>query len=287
MYKAIAPGAVGIRGLSLPDSIALAARHGFAGVTFDVREAATLAEQGGVGRVRALFEAAGVRPASWGLPVAWAEDRWRDDLAALPRLAAVAAELGCDRCTTWMPSGSDSRPFQANFDWHVERYLPIAEVLADHGCRFGIEFIGPRTYRARFRHEFVYSLDGLLDLARAIGTGNVGVLLDAWHVYTSGDPMSVVGKLAARDVVLVHVNDAPPGIAVDEQLDQVRALPTETGVLDLVGFMDGLRAIEYDGPVIPEPFSQRLVDRAPTDPDGVAAEVKASMDALWRVGGLT
>lgn len=283
MYRALSPGAVGIQGLPLPRAIELAARAGFAGVGFDVREAATLAEDGGVARVRELFERAGVRPAHWNVPVAWQRDTWRDDLADLPRLAALARELGCDRCTTWMPPGSDLRPFAENFAWHVERYRAIAEVLKAHDCRFGIEFIGPKTQRARFRHAFIYSLDGLLELSRAIGTGNVGVLLDAWHVYTAGDAMDVVRRLSNRDVVLVHVNDAPAGIPIDQQDDHVRALPTETGVIDLAGFMRALRAIGYDGPVIPEPFSQRLNDRAPTDPEGVAREVARSMDALWRL----
>ena len=65
-------------------------------------------------------------------------------------------------------------------------------------------------------------------------------------------------RLQRSDVVVVHVNDAPAGVAVDEQLDQVRALPGETGVLDLAGFLQALREIGYDGPVTAEPFSQRL-----------------------------
>jgi sugar phosphate isomerase/epimerase len=283
MYKALSPGAVGIRDLPLAQSIELAARHGFEGVSFDVREAAALAADGGAGRVRDLFTRAGVQPAHWNVPVAWSQDTWRDDLAELPRLAALARELGCDRCTTWMPPGSDTRPYAENFAWHVERYRAIAEVLKAHDCRFGIEFIGPKTQRAQFKHEFIYSLAGLHELSEAIGTGNVGVLLDAWHVYTAGDAMDVVRTLTNRDVVLVHVNDAPPGIPIDQQNDHARALPVETGVMDLAGFMRELRAIGYDGPVIPEPFSQRLNERAPTDPDGVAREVGQSMDALWRL----
>jgi len=40
------------------------------------------------------------------------------------------------------------------------------------------------------------------------------------------------GVLADPKVV-VHVNDAPAGIARDEQIDTVRTLPMETGVIDL------------------------------------------------------
>ena len=65
---------------------------------------------------------------------------------------------------------------------------------------------------------------------------------------------------------MVHVNDAPAGIAWDEQIDTVRTLPMETGVIDLAGFMQALQEMGYDGPVMPEPFSQRISDLAATDP---------------------
>ena len=48
-----------------------------------------------------------------------------------------------------------------------------------------------------------------MDLAAAIGTGNVGLLLDAWHLYTGGGSIDDLDKITAKDVVVVHVNDAP------------------------------------------------------------------------------
>jgi sugar phosphate isomerase/epimerase len=88
-------------------------------------------------------------------------------------------------------------------------------------------------------------------------------------------------------VVAVHVNDAPAGIPRDEQIDTVRALPLETGVIDLAGFMRRLQAIGYDGPVMLEPFSQRLESLAASDPVAAVQEAGRAMDALWRVAGLT
>ena len=287
MYATISPDALGIRALSLSDAIAIARDSGFAGLSFDSRAAARAADEHGPAAVQEQFARAGVKPAIWNLPVAWrADDQWQADLRELPRLAATARELGATRTTTYMPSGSDERPFAENFDWHVARLRPIAEVLRDEGCRFGIEFIGPNTFRAAFRHEFIHTLEGVMELIAAIGTGNVGVLLDAWHLYTSGGTIADLERLTNRDVVVVHVNDAPAGVARDDQIDTVRALPMETGVIDLVGFMRALESMGYDGPVMPEPFSQRLNDLAATDPPAAAREAARSMDALWRAAGL-
>jgi sugar phosphate isomerase/epimerase len=282
MYATIGPDQLGIRGLSLSDAIALARNAGFAGLAFDSRAAARAVDEQGLAAVQEEFGQAGVKPALWNLPVAWRDDdQWQADLRELPRLAATARELGATRTATYMPSGSDERPFRENFNWHVARLRPIAEVLRDEGCRFGIEFIGPTTYRAAFRHEFIHSLVGVMELNAAIGTGNVGLLLDSWHLYTSGGTIAEMERLTNDDVVVVHVNDAPAGIAPDEQIDTVRTLPMETGVIDLVGFMRALRKMGYDGPVMPEPFSQRLNDLAATDPEAAAREAARSMDALF------
>lgn len=288
MFTTLGPGAIGIKGLSLPDSIDLAAKSGFQGVTFDPREVATLAGAHGIAHVRALFTDAGILPASWNLPVNWRDDDQRPvDLAALPGLTALALELGCDRATSGIMPGSNDRPFAEQYTWVTDRLRPVAESLAASGARLGIEFIAPKTLRDTFTHEFVYSLNGMMDLASDLGTGNVGVLLDLWHHYTSYGTIADILALQERDIVAVHVNDAPAGIPVDEQQDLSRALPLETGVLDAKSFMAALKTLGYTGPVMPEPFSQRINDLAVTDPLAAAKQTAASMAKLWQLAGLS
>jgi sugar phosphate isomerase/epimerase len=98
----------------------------------------------------------------------------------------------------------------------------------------------------------------MMELAGAIGTPNVGLLLDSWHWYTSHGTVQELLRLSSKDVVHVHVNDAPSGVPVDEQLDNRRRLPATTGVIDLKGFINALVKIGYDGPVECEPFDQEL-----------------------------
>ncbi len=287
MFTMLSAGAIGLKGYGLADSVALARESGFDAVQFDLREAADLADAEGIDRVVSLFADAGVRPGAWNLPVAWRDDSQRDvDLAALPRLLEVAAALDCRRATSGIMPGSDDRAFDDNMDWTVARLRPAAAALATSGCVLALEFIAPATYRARFTHEFVYTLGGILDIADKVGTGNVGVLLDAWHLYTSGGTVADMTGLTADQVVVVHVNDAPAGIPLDEQIDTVRALPVETGVIEIVAFMHALRDIGYDGPVMPEPFSQALDDLAARDPGAAAREAARTMSNLWSAAGL-
>lgn len=176
--------------------------------------------------------------------------------------------------------------YDENFTWHVERFRPIAQILADHGCMFGIEFLGPKTLRDAHKYSFIYTLDEMMELADAIGTGNVGLLLDAWHLFTSGGSLDDLDKISNTNIVTVHINDAPAGIPWDELQDTVRCLPMETGVLDLVGFMQKLESLGYDGPVTTEPFNQALNTLAADDPQAAAKKVSDAMDRLWRASGL-
>jgi sugar phosphate isomerase/epimerase len=281
MFKNLNAGAIGIRGMPLAETVDLAAATGYSGIDFDIREARTLSEAHGVEHVQSLFSRAGVSPGLWSLPVDWRNDQWRHDLTELPRLAELGCELGCKRTATWCPSWSDELEYADNLRWHTERFRTIAEILREYDCRLGIEFIGPSTMRDGHLYEFIHTLDGMIELAGEIGTGNVGLLLDAWHLYSSGGSMSDLDRISADDIVTVHVSDAPTDTPLDELMDNVRFLPLETGQIDLPGFLRKLRTMGYDGPVTTEPFNARINAVAEQNPKQAAAEVSDALDRLW------
>jgi sugar phosphate isomerase/epimerase len=193
------------------------------------------------------------------------QESWQACLQALPAACEIAQAIGATRYATWVPPTSDTRPYDENIRFHVERFQPIAEIMGDYGVRLGLEFIGPKTLRVGKAHEFIWNMGQMLDLCDEIGTGNVGLLLDAWHWYASYGTLDDLRKLTNDNVVYVHINDAPAGVPVDEQLDNVRDVSGATGVIDLAGFLQCLRDIGYDGPVTPEPFCARLSQMTPED----------------------
>jgi sugar phosphate isomerase/epimerase len=93
-------------------------------------------------------------------------------------------------------------------------------------------------------------------------------------------------RIRADDIVTVHVNDAPAGVPRDQLVDNVRRLPMETGVIDLPAFMRKLAQLGYDGPVTPEPFSERVNTIASQDPLQAAQITAQAMDRLWQASGL-
>jgi sugar phosphate isomerase/epimerase len=112
------------------------------------------------------------------------------------------------------------------------------------------------------------------DLLAEIGRDNVGFLLDTWHWYTAQETVDDLLTLRGADVVLCHMNDAPAGVPVEQQVDNRRGLPCSTGVIDMKGFLGAMGRIGYDGPLVCEPFSQDLRGRPPEE---VLAVVAASM----------
>jgi len=118
----------------------------------------------------------------------------------------------------------------------------------------------------------------MMELVTAIGTDNVGLLLDSWHWYTSHGTVEELSQLSNKDIVHVHVNDAPSGIAVDQQVDNRRGLPVTTGVIDMKGFVNALVKIGYDGPVEVEPFDQEL---RKLEPDAAVQKTAESLDRVW------
>ncbi len=253
MYPSLNPSVLGLT-VGLEEGLALASRHGFVGYHFELPEAATL----GAERVLELASAHGLRLAASGFPVEFREDeaRYRHDLAALPALAQTAAELGVSRTSTWIMPFSDERTYRQNFAFNRSRLEPAAEVLAAHGIRLGLEYIGPKTMWTSRRYPFAHTMTEMLELCAAIGP-NVGLLLDSFHWHTAHETAADLRALNAEQIVDVHLNDAP-AVPTDEQQDRVRELPGATGVIDIATFLTAIRASGYDGPVMVEPFSERL-----------------------------
>ena len=284
MYKNLCAGAVGIR-VTTVELAALAEKFRFGGIDLDVSEAAELLDGGREGLLKTIFERHGIKAGGFGLPVEFRkdEDAFQADLKKLPRLAKAAAGMDCRRCPTWILPASDELPFDENFELHRRRLKACAEVLAAHGIGLGLEFVGPRTMRAGKAHEFIWNMSGMLELAEAIGTGNVGLLLDCWHWYTSEGTAEDILALKPEQVVYVHVSDAPAGIPVDRQIDNKRAMPGATGVIDIAAFLKALSEIGYDGPITAEPFNPELKAMSAED---AADVVGGALDRIFARAGI-
>ena len=256
-------------GLDLPAkaTLELASEAGFEGVDLMVRD---IVESGGdLRELRARMNDLGLRGGAWPLPVTWRADgeRFAHDLGRLPKLAAAAAALGLTRTGTWVMPETPERPeseaaradhLAAIGDLHLLRLGAIARVLAEHGCRLGLEVIGVASSRTGRGWPFVTRL---AELDRWLGTlwdeaPNLGILLDGFHLYAAGETIEAGLKWGVDRVVWVHLADLPAAATPDRGAirDDDRGLPDECGVIDSRSLLQRLAEGGYDGPVTVEPL---------------------------------
>ena len=253
MKLSLCGAGLGAGKLSLLEFAELAARTGYSGVDFGISSAQRLAgELGGTAALCEKFHSLGVAPATFGLEVEWRQGdaAFEAGMATLAEKAAVAQELGCTRCCTWMPSATSD----GSSEWRtrtVARFREIGKVFADYGVRFGLEWVGPHHLRAGGENQMgpnptVWTMPQTLELIAETGQSNLGLLVDSYHCYTTGITEDELAALTDSQIVHVHINDAPVGVGPAGAKDGQRVVPG-TGEINLASFISGLTRAGYSG----------------------------------------
>lgn len=278
MTLSLSPGAIGVSA-DQREVIRLAAKHGFTAVEPFAQFLAGL-DDAARDELLAELKTKGLAWGVAGLPVDFRGDdaRFEQGLAELPRLATALQRCGATRVGTWISPGHNSLDYDANFERHRQRLTKIAKILKDHGLRFGLEYVGTPSLRARSAHPFIFNLSGARKLIAAIGIGNVGLILDSWHWWTASDTEAALLELRNEDVVAVDLNDAPAGLTLEQQQDGQRELPAATGVIPVKKFLDALRQLGCDAPIRAEPFNKTL--NAMENEEACAATIAALRKAM-------
>jgi sugar phosphate isomerase/epimerase len=270
----LSPGAIGIKA-DQAQTLDYAVQYGFTSIE---PFPAQLAAMSGADfdRLQTRMKQANIVWGASGLPVEFrqSEERFTDDLKKLPALSAALQKAGVTRVSTWILPASDNLTYVQNLDFHARRLKEVAAILGGNGQRLGLEFVGPKTAWTSKRYPFVHSLREMKDLIAVIGKPNVGLLLDSWHWFTAGDTTADLRSLTNAEIVSVDLNDAPAGIAIDQQRDNVRELPGSTGVIDIATFLNTLNDLGCDAPVRCEPFNDPLRKMPP------AQALQTTIDAM-------
>ncbi|QDT12207.1 sugar phosphate isomerase/epimerase family protein [Planctomycetes bacterium K23_9] len=269
---------VGIKA-DLKQAIQLASDNGFESVAPD---AGYLAKLSGVQRADLLAQMKD-KNLTWGsagLPVDFRKDdaTFRGGAGNLPKMAKALQQAGVTRVGTWLMPCHDELTYVANFRQHARRLRECATILKDHGQRFGLEYVGPKTLWASKRHSFVHSMRETKELIAEAGVDNMGFVLDSWHWFTAHENIDDILTLTNDDIVACDLNDAPKGLEIDQQIDSRRELPMTTGVIDLKAFLSALVQIGYDGPIRAEPFNGPLNQLG--NEEAAAATAKAMKSAF-------
>ena len=250
----------------LPDPeayVKLAAKCGFKAVDAGADHWTAWVQRTSLDHVTGFCADHGCAVGHGGLPVNFREDdaAFEADLAKFPENCAVMKALGTRGMATWIKPVAPGSAAEFR-SMHIRRLKKAAAILKDHGLMLGLEFVAPKTARAKGT-PFIYDMLGMLELCAGIDGEVCGLLLDSYHWYTSHATIDDILKLQARQIVHVHINDAYPG-PIDELLDLKRLLPGN-GVIDLVAFLKALKTVGYDGPLSVETFDEELKKIGPEE----------------------
>jgi len=219
-----------------------------------------------------------------GLPVDFRGDidAFTQSLRRFPQFCETLRRAGVDRVGTWISPTHNQRTYLENFRLHAKRLRAVANIAGGFGLRLGLEYVGPKKSWSAGRYPFIHTMREMRELIAEIDHPCVGLTLDCWHWYTAGETTDDLRKLPGDFVVIVHLNDAPAGIPVEEQVDSVRDLPCATGVIDLKGFLGALVEIGFRGPAYIEPFKKELRQLPPEEALRLTAEAMQKAVSLVR-----
>ena len=284
MFKNLSPSLIGVSGRQ-SELIELALTFGFHSLEVNIDDFVKKAQKQTVEHAARFLTSGQLKLGSFQLPIEWrgTEEAYRTELEQLEAIAQVAAAAGGTVCYTPIEPASDVYPYHDNFELHRKRLAEIAENLGKHELRLGIALQPLPAHRAGKEFQFIFEADALVTLMKSIPASNVGLYIDTWNWHFGGGTVGQLGALDGSQVVGLTVADAPTGIDTESASESQRLLPSDEGVIDIVGMISQLKDLGVRAPVslaaAPESFSGLNRER-------IVQKCSQVLDDLWKVAGL-
>ena len=245
--------------------IELALTYGFKGMDLNFQDFHDRAEAKGLDYARRLIDSAlktgRIQLGTFDLPIQWDVDdeAFGAELAKLPELAKMAADMGCKRCIATLEPAGDKRPYHENFEFHKFRFGDICKALGPLGIQLGLAYRAAENLRKEQAFQFIHDMEGITTLINMIDATNVGLAFDSWNFRVSGGSIDDLKKLGAGQIVSVRLADLPGDeVAPADITEEHRFMPGSTGRIDFEPIMATLRESGYDGPVTAAPHRKTL-----------------------------
>ena len=253
---------------SLPQDVDAAAAAGFKALEIWAAKMDTYLESHSVEDLKALFDSAGLLPASINsieFITFRPPDEYEDILARCRELCRLAQTLGCDKIVVVpSPTPDEGAAWDRIRDESVRVLRELSDVAAPHGVQLAFEFLG-------FSWCSVRTLAQCWEIVDETQRENVGLVIDTCHFYAGGSTLDSIDRVPPEKILIFHVNDVE-----DRPLDTIedahRLLPGQ-GVIPLDDILGHLKQTGFDGLCSVELFRPEYWER---DPAELAAAARAA-----------
>lgn len=190
--------------LEQASEVRLAGAAGFDLIEFRAPKLEEFLRQGSLADLRGLLAAAGLKALSINA---------LEQVNTRPAGGEKALEAECERMGAWAQGlqcpyviavpGFLEQPMRKEevVARTIDCLAALADMAAAHGVRLGFEFLG-------FERCTVNSLTLAKQIVSRVGSRAVGLVIDTFHFYLSGEPVELLRELDPGELFLFHVNDA-------------------------------------------------------------------------------
>ena len=252
---------------SLPEDIAAANSAGLKALEIWAAKMDAYLERHSVEELKALFEEAGVQPASIN-SIEFITFRppgeYEEIKARCRELCDLAQVLGCEKIVV-VPSPTPDGATWVDIRAESVRVLrELSDIAYEHDIKLAFEFLG-------FGWCSVRTLVGCWEIVKETQRGNVGLVIDTCHFHAGGSELSSIRQVEPNKIFIFHINDVEdrPRETIE---DAHRLLPGE-GVIPLDDILIRLKHIGFNGLCSIELFRPEYWER---DPAELAAAARAA-----------
>jgi 2-keto-myo-inositol isomerase len=244
---------------TLPQDIAAASAAEFKGLEIWAAKMDAYLETGSVEGLQALFDRAGLQPASINsieFITFRPPEEYETIRARCQDLCELAQVLGCDKIVVVPSPTPEGVAWEGIRDESVRVLRELAQVAAPYGVQLAFEFLG-------FSWCSVRTLDQCWQIVQETDWPNVGLVIDTCHFHAGGSDLTTIDRVDPRKIHIFHINDVEER-PLDTIEDAHRLLPGE-GVIPLDDILIRLKQIGFDGLCSIELFRPEYWERDATE----------------------
>jgi sugar phosphate isomerase/epimerase len=182
-----------------------------------------------------------------------------------------------------LPAATDRLPYHEYFETQRDRLSQIAQALEPRGIKLGVGFKAGKELCEGKEFAFVRNVEGLVAMVSAVGSSNVGYMIDTWDWVVGDGAMDQISELPADSIVAVRLASVPEDVDTAKATSVDRVLPTMDGALDHVKLIKHLATVGFQGPVSPGASSKRYKG---TTRESIVQKSQEAVDGIFKEAGL-